>query len=191
MNTGELLNLGWRPWLKRLTALIACLLALSPSTSTARAHGGGTAQLTNEDIGPYWISVWTSPEPVREGTLHVTVSVAEPGEEGERQAGPPVLDATVDLLLIPPEETMDAVSADATTEQSANKLFYEADMQIPAAGEWRAQIDVRSEEGSGQAAFDLAVQPAQNSSLLLPAGAALLVIAAFFFFYSARRRGHG
>lgn len=191
MNTGELFNLEWRLWLKRLTALVAFVLALSLSTSTARAHGGGTAQLTNEDIGPYWISVWTSPEPVREGTLHVTVSVAEPGEEGERQAGPPVLDATVDLLLIPPEGTMDAVSAEATTEQSANKLFYEADMQLPAAGEWRAQIDVQGEEGSGQAAFDLAVQPAQNSSLLLPGGAALLVIAAFFFFYSARRRGHG
>lgn len=191
MNTGELFNLEWRLWLKRLTALVAFVLALSLSTSTARAHGGGTAQLTNEDIGPYWISVWTSPEPVREGTLHVTVSVAEPGEEGERQAGPPVLDATVDLLLIPPEGTMDAVSAEATTEQSANKLFYEADMQLPAAGEWRAHIDVQGEEGSGQAAFDLAVQPVQNSSLLLPGGAALLVIAAFFFFYSARRRGHG
>ncbi len=191
MNTGELFNLEWRLWLKRLTASVAFVLALSLSTSTARAHGGGTAQLTNEDIGPYWISVWTSPEPVREGTLHVTVSVAEPGEEGERQAGPPVLDATVDLLLIPPEGTMDAVSAEATTEQSANKLFYEADMQLPAAGEWRAQIDVQGEEGSGQAAFDLAVQPAQNSSLLLPGGAVLLVIAAFFFFYSARRRGHG
>ncbi len=191
MTIFQSLDATWRPWLQRIAALLGLVLVVALPASTARAHGGGTAQLTNEDIGPYWISVWTSPDPVREGRLHVTVSVAEPGEAGERQAGPPVLDATVNLLLIPPEGTMDAISAEATTEQSTNKLFYEADMQLPIDGEWLVQIDVQGEEGSGQAAFDLAVQPAQNNSLLVPGGAALLVIAAFFFFYSARRRGHG
>lgn len=190
MNTGGLLHREWRPWLKRLLLLVASVLVLAPPASTVRAHGGGMARLTNEDIGPYWISVWTSPNPVREGTLHVTVSVAEPGEAGDRQAGPPVLDASVALLLIPPRATMDVVSAKATTAQSTNKLYYEADVQVPVAGEWLVEVDVQGEEGRGQSSFDLAVEPAQDSNWLLPGGAALLVIAAFFF-YTVRRRGHG
>lgn len=191
MSIGESLNFAWRAWLKRLLASTALAFVLALSASAARAHGGGTAQLTNEDIGPYWISVWTSPDPVREGTLHVTISVAEPGGAGERQAGPPILDATVELLLIPPDQTMDAVSATATTEQSANKLFYESDMQLPVAGDWLVQIDVQGGEGRGQAQFELDVQPAQRSNWLLPGGAALAVVVVFFFFYAARRGGHG
>lgn len=191
MRIRKSLNLKWRSWLPRFAALFVLVLVVAFPASTTRAHGGGTAQLTNENIGPYWVSVWTSPSPVREGTLHVTVSVAEPGSDGERQAGPPILDATVDLLLTPPAGTVDAISAEATTEQSANKLFYEADVQLPVSGEWLVQVDVQGEEGRGQTAFELAVQPAQNSSWLLPGAAALVVITAFFFFYAARRRGHG
>lgn len=191
MNISKLRFLEWRGQLHRLLIVLGLVIMATVPSPTALAHGGGTPQLTNEDIGPYWISVWTSPNPAREGQLHVTVSIAEPGEGGEQQAGAPVLGAAVELILIPPSGTMDAISARATNEQSANKLYYEADVHIPVAGDWLVQIDVQGAEGSGQAQFELTVEPAQDNGWLLPGGAAFLVIAAFFFYYAARRRSHG
>lgn len=191
MRLSKLRFQGRQARLKRLFIVITFIITALVPAQLALAHGGGTAQLTNEDIGPYWVSVWTSPDPVREGQLHMTVSVAEPGAGDDRQAGVPVLGATVDLLLIPSSAGADAISARATNEQSTNKLYYEADVHIPAAGIWLVQLEVQGVEGEGQAQFELAVGPAQNSSMLLPGGVALLVIAAFFFYYASRRRGHG
>lgn len=154
----------------------------------AQAHGGGTPQLTNENIGPYWISVWTSPEPVREGELHLTVAVAEPGETAGGQAGAPVLGADVDITLVPRSGGLADVRAPATNEQAANKLFYEADLLVPAAGDWLVQIDVEGPQGNGTAEFGLDVLPAQDNRWLVAGGAGFLILAAFFVFYSVRRR---
>jgi hypothetical protein len=171
--------------------LIAVALLTAIAVPAARAHGGGTPQLTNEDIGPYWISVWTAPDPPREGQLHVTVAVAEPGAGDAQQAGAPVLGATVDLTLTPRSGGLADVSATATNEQSANKLFYEADVVVPAAGDWLVTVDVQGEVGTGQASFNLALEPAQDSNWLLLSGGGLLAVMAFFFYYTIRGKRRG
>ena len=168
-----------------LLAVVFLAVPLLPAR-IASAHGGGTPQVTNDDIGPYWVSVWTSPDPAREGQLHVTVSVAEPGAPGERQAGAPILGATVDVTLTPRAGGFADVSAQATNEQSANRLFYEADLLVPAAGDWQVQVDVEGPAGRGQTAFDLTVMPAQGLDWLLVGGIAFLGISTFFFFYAMR-----
>ena len=173
-----------------LLILVLFLIILALSARTTSAHGGGAPQLTNESIGPYWISVWTSPQPVREGQLHVTVALAEPGEGDDQQAGAPVLGATVEVTLTPRSGGFADIRATATNEQAANKLFYETDLMVPAAGDWEVEIAVRGAEGSGQAHFSLAVQPAQDTGWLLLAGGAFAIIAVFFLYYAARRRSH-
>lgn len=172
-------------WRYRLfgTALLFLIVLLA---WPVHAHGGGTPQLTNEDIGPYWVSVWTSPDPVREGQMHVTVSVAEPGAEAGQQAGSPVLGASVEVTVTPRAGGFADATVQATNEQSANKLFYEADVLVPAAGDWQVQIDVQGSEGSGEAQFDLLVLPAEGIDWLLVGGVVFLSVSVLFFFYAMR-----
>ncbi len=167
--------------------LAACLAgALFLAASGAEAHGGGTPRLTNEDIGPYWISVWTAPQPVREGQLHITVAVAEPGEVAGQQGGPPVLGATVELTVSPRAGGLSDVRAMATSEQSANRLFYEADMIVPVAGEWLVLVQVTGPQGSGEAQFPLTVEQARSASWLWLGAVGLLAVAGFYVFYASR-----
>ena len=149
------------------------------------AHGGGVPQLVNEAAGPYWVSVWTSPDPLRTGQVHFTVSVAEPGQGGE--AGPPILGATVRIRLTA-AEVEEAITTVARNEQSANRLFYEADAMVPAEGQWTATVFVTGSEGSGQAAFELQIQPSQGTSWFLVGAAALLAIGVLFLARSLWRR---
>lgn len=149
------------------------------------AHGGGVPQLVNEVAGPYWVSVWTSPDPLRVGQVHFTVSVAEPGE-GE-EAGPPILGATVRIRLSS-AEVEEAITTVARNEQSANRLLYEADATVPAEGPWTATVFVTGTEGSGQADFDLQIQPAPGTNWFLIGGGALLAIGVLFLVRSVRRR---
>lgn len=171
---------------RRLSVVVAVFVEMCLLVGAARAHGGGTLQVSNEDIGPYWVSVWTSPDPVREGQMHITVSVAEPGAVEGEQAGAPILGAKVDISLTPRAGGFADIHARATNEQSANKLFYEADLAVPASGDWQVQVDVQGPAGEGQVGFNIAVLPAQSTDWLLVGGVAFLGISALFFFYAMR-----
>lgn len=175
----------------RLLLLALLLLASAFVVRAVAAHGGGTPRLTNHDIGPYWISVWTAPQPPREGVLHITIAVAEPGEAAGQQAGAPVLGATVDVTLTPPASGLATVYDSATNEQSANKLFYEADVIVPVAGEWLVTVAVQGPEGEGQAQFPLIIEPARAGNWFLWGGVGLLAIAGFYVYYAGRRNKNG
>ena len=163
--------------------VLLLLLLATLAGSPARAHGDGTPQLVNAAAGPYWMSVWTSPEPARVGPVHFTVSVAEPGEG--RQAGPPVLGAAVRLTLSGPRQE-DALKAVASNEQSANRLLYETDVVVPREGRWAVMIDVAGPDGSGQVRFDLRVESSQGINWFLIGGVGLVAVAALFLVRSIR-----
>jgi hypothetical protein len=136
------------------------LLALS-GTRPAVAHGGGTPQVTNAEAGPYLVSVWTEPNPIRVGEFHVTVAVLESPAPGSsaRESGDPVLDATVQVRVAPASETGKALIADATRENAVNKLMYEADLDLPSEGQWRVDIQVEGPTGTGSTGFDIEAAP--------------------------------
>jgi hypothetical protein len=148
-----------------------------------QAHGGGTPVLTNEEIGPYWISVWVQPYPPRPDNFHLTVALSEPGAISEqfKEAGPPVLDATVEVklrLVAEPEET---VSALATHDNAENKFLYEVDVFTLHTGDWEAAIAVTGlDGGSGTIRFPIEVVSA--SPLPLPW---LIMGATIIFFIAA------
>jgi hypothetical protein len=165
--------------------LLGLLLAFS--WHTVAAHGGGTPQLVNEPAGPYWISVWSAPEPVRVGALHLTVSVAEPGDG--REAGAPILGAQVAVTATPAAGDAAVLSAQATNAQATNRLFYEADLEVPATGAWNVQIDVSSPRGEGQVAFAVDVVAGRATNWPLIGGAGLVAVALIFALRAVRRRG--
>ncbi len=97
------------------------------------AHGGGIPQIANAPIGEYVISVWTDPEPLRAGTVHVTVGLA--------QESAAVLNRAVNISIVPLGNGQ-PIEAVATHENSANKFLYEADLQINRPGDYRFVVQI-------------------------------------------------
>ena len=130
---------------------ILCLLLLP--IQPALAHGGGELQIGNAPVGSYLVSVWNNPPTARaEQTIHITVGVAQ------ADTGAPVLDATV-MVLIVNDSAATVATAPATTEQSINRLFYEADLPGVPEGVYEMRVMVTGSQGEGEIAFPLVVEP--------------------------------
>ncbi|MCA9945583.1 MAG: hypothetical protein KC449_19000 [Anaerolineales bacterium] len=149
-----------------LFLIIACLIPWQ----VILAHGGGELQISNAPIGDYLVSVWSNPPTAQAGqAIHVTVGIARAA------TGEPVLDTAVTVTILN-ENSQSVTTAAATTEQSVNRLFYEADLDGVPAGAYEMQIEVAGSDGSGQLAFPLAVQPPSYWPWLAGAAVAMIVI---------------
>jgi hypothetical protein len=180
-----------KPWAFNFTAeknrgfiyLLFLLSVLLLPVRSVLAHGGGTLQVANAAIATYRVSVWTNPPTVRANQpLHLTVSIAT------AVTGEPVLDAAVNVVLL--AESGDVVvTAVATTEQSINRLFYEADLLGAPAGNYEVQVEIVGQEGDGDLSFPLRVESRSIGSwgagILLGAST---VGAAFYLWRKKRRR---
>lgn len=130
----------------RQTALV--LLLLAPGL----ARGDGGRLRLSERAGPYRVSVFTSPEPLRVGGADVSVFV----QDG---AGTAVADAQVRITLTPVGGSGQVLSAEATQEAAVNKLLRAAAVDLTAAGTWRLVVEVEGPSGPARCAVDLEVGP--------------------------------
>jgi hypothetical protein len=147
-------------------------LAFGIDARPAQAHGGGEPQVVNAQVGPYRVSAWTQPEPIRVGTMHLSVGVSEspgPGSSGE-ETGDLVLDAAVRVQMNPMSRSGPGLVTSATREDAMNKLLYEADMELPAEGQWQVVISVEGAAGTGSTSFNIEVLPASDSNTLTALG---------------------
>jgi hypothetical protein len=97
------------------------------------------------------------------------------------EADAPVLDAEV-LVQIGSGEGDEIMSVPATRAQSANKLFYEADMILPEIGRYWMTIRINGWQGSGEVAFPIEVRPVASTNWFLLGFIVLgLVISLFLF----------
>lgn len=161
-------------WLGSLV-LMAAWMAVT--YHPAAAHGGGAPRLVNVPIDAFVMSVWTNPDPLRVGVVHVTVSLAETAAlEGANQPGAAALGQTIALTIMPAAGGAPITTA-VTHEQAANKLFYEADITIPGAGSWVFALVVN---GSAEQHFTAEVMPARPPvawlGLAALAGVALVAV---------------
>ena len=140
--------------LPRFVNILAVAITLAFSGALlaegADAHGSGTLQLRSEPSGPYWVTVWTSPEPVRVGEMHVTIGVGDVD-------GAPILDAYVEVEIANLRDDGLLLSGLARTENSANKLLYEVDFELAVPGIYIVTVMVSGDEGYGSSSFDLEV----------------------------------
>ncbi|MCB8918791.1 MAG: hypothetical protein H6666_12820 [Ardenticatenaceae bacterium] len=178
------------PLLAICLLLAAWLLAAPPP---AGAHGGGKPQLVNSPAGPYLVSVWTNPDPLRVGTVHFTVAVSEPPPPGAEN-GEIVLNAAVRVALTPQNQPPEVrpVGGLATHQGATNKLFYETDLEVPVEGAWQVAVLIDGPVGAGEAAFEIEVRPAGGSSWPILGGVAVvLVVAALLIQVSQKRARPG
>ena len=136
--------------LTRLAAAFTIVLSGMVIAGMASAHGGGTLQLSSVPSGPYWFTVWTSPETIRVDELHVTIGVGSAD-------GTPVLDAYVEVEITGLGSNGTVLAGVATTERSANKFLYEIDFQLPEPGLYIVTLNVSGAEGHGSVDFELEV----------------------------------
>lgn len=162
--------------MKPATAFLFLILAFT----WVWAHGGGAPQLVNAVAGPYRVSVWTQPEPMRVGHGHFSVAVSKPAgsSASQNEAGAPVLDATVKLQLASLEGDPQMPVALASRGQAANKLFYEADIELPTAGAWQVTVVVEGAHASSETFFQIEVRPPASVNWVLWAGLVPVLIAA-------------
>lgn len=119
------------PWSSATLAFVVLLLPASAPGD------GGTVRLL-ERSGPFVITVFSAPEPVRVGLADVSVLVQD------RAAGTPVLDARVALRAVPPSGVQaPAVRLQATRDQATNKLLYAASFAPGEPGAWDLQVTVQ------------------------------------------------
>lgn len=139
---------------RRLIGALLLLSALAALGTTTALANGGTIQLADQPVGPYAVTVFTSPSPLRVGTADVSVLVVRAGTNDA------VLDAQVRVTTEPVGHDGPGGSFEATHAQATNKLLYAANVSLPSDGPWRLTVAVAGPEGGGSAAFTVDVSPA-------------------------------
>lgn len=159
----------------KTTVLFSLLLMLFVTAAPLYAHGGGTPRIVNAELGSLIVSVWTQPDPLETGTVHITVALSEAvrNANGRVEPGEPLLNREIALLMRAPEATTFSEIIPVTHENAANKLLYEADFDVATPGVWQMTLQV---EGAGELPFELEIQDGLSLDWTLIGGVALVVV---------------
>jgi hypothetical protein len=93
---------------------------------------GGVVQIQRSS-GPFVITLFTAPAPLRAGPTDISIMVQDSNNH-------PVLDAKVTVRLY--GEGGKAIKAEAGREKSKNKLLYAALVNLREAGRWEIEVTV-------------------------------------------------
>ncbi len=112
---------------------------------------GGKVQVSQAPAGPFLVTVFTSPIPLRTGGIDVSVLLQD------RETKEPIQDANVTVTAEPVDHDGRAGTFAATRAQATNKLFLAAEFPIPTAGRWRFTVTAHDERGGGSVSFETMV----------------------------------
>jgi hypothetical protein len=140
-------------------ALLTAWLTLGKVGSLAVADGG--ALRLAERRGDRLIAVFTSPNPVRAGTVDVSVLVQEAA------SGRPLTNLAIEVRADLPGNEQARDSASATSEAATNKLMQAARLELSDAGRWHVDVIVQGIGPGAPIDFEMEVAEA------LPPGLAL------------------
>ena len=128
----------------------------------AHAHGTGTPQLLNAPAGPYLLSVWTDPDPLRADEAHVVVAVVEPTTQEFI-----VSDVTVTVRLRSLADPTVELVATAGSDDTNRLLFAAEFNDRVTAGRWQVGVSAAGVRGeSDEVTFEIDVAPARGFNWL-------------------------
>jgi hypothetical protein len=156
---------------------IALVILMMVWAASARAHGIGKPQVLNAASGPYLISVWTDPDPLRADEAHVVVGVTEPETRQPIVTG---VEVTVSMQSVDDPAILISQMADA---DETNQLLFAAEFnEQVTAGRWRVGVSAVGERGAGEeVSFEVDVSPARGFNWLwIGIGALALVVIVWF-----------
>jgi hypothetical protein len=143
---------------KAQAVALAMTLTVLGLASDVRADGGMLR--TRRTAGPFVISIFTGPEPLRAGPVEVSVLVQS--REGGVLSG-----AVVDILLESATGPVERRRARATQEAATNKLTQTAVVDLPTAGRWTLTVSVRVNADTATVTCALPVAPAASRMRLV------------------------
>ena len=128
--------------LSSTSAVFLCVISVFLSvpllfilTVVVHAHGTGTPQLLNAPAGPYLLSVWTDPDPLRADEAHVVVAVVEP-ETQEFIVSDVTVTVRLRSLADPTVERVETAETDST-----NRLLFAAEFNDRVTpGRWQVGV---------------------------------------------------
>lgn len=140
--------------------------------SAVQAHSSGPPKLANAAAGPYRIFVWTQPEPLRVGDAHISILVTLAA------TAQPMDNVQVKVHFVAQNEPGEDFVVQTAPQAFLSNRYYEADVQLPSTGVWRAIISISGPEGEGSVSFDSEVLPTRtlNWWLIGGAGATLILL---------------
>ena len=168
---------------RRLLALVLLLL-LVVTAKPLPAHGVGTPQQLNVPSGPYLLSIWTDPDPLRADETHVVVAVLEP------ETKEPIVTGVEVVVRFTSLDDPSVVVTEVAATDDTNQLLYAAEFNDQvSAGRWQVGVTPTGQPGTGdEVTFEVNVEPARGFSWLwvgaLGLGALLVV-----WVFSAMRAG--
>jgi len=163
-------------------ALLLIVLACVACITEAHADGGA-AQFT-KSAGPFVITVFTSPSPLRAGPVDISLMIQN---RDNQQA---VLDSVAHVELR--KDGAMSISAEATHEAAQNKLLYAAQMKIPESGVWELEAAIKHGDESANVTGVISVAPSNPVVLVYWRSLALppVFISLFALNQWLKRRSH-
>lgn len=114
--------------------LLPLILLLAPPVLA----NGGTVRISRAPVGPYLVTVYSSPTPLRTGEVDISVLVQD---SADAVLAPPIVVEALPLALTD-GATADPIRREATRAQATNKLFQAAKFDVTDAGEWEFRVEV-------------------------------------------------
>lgn len=131
-----------------LRVISLALLALLSTSNTAQADGGVVR--LREEAGRYLVTIFTSPTPVRQGQVDISVLVQDAA------SGECVNNAKVTVQL--KQRGTSAIMQQAATSATAtNKLFQAALFELPGSGWWEVDVTIQEYASTTQVGFAMEV----------------------------------
>jgi hypothetical protein len=114
------------------------IVLLFAATGLLLADGG--IVLLHQEVSPYVVTVFASPNPPRAGMVDMSVLVQTSDTQD------PVLDTDVRITLT---NGISKVHAQATHEQAQNKMLYASSLPLDQPGDWRYTVTIRGVSVAG------------------------------------------
>ncbi len=114
--------------------LLLSIVAIAFSAQGYHAFADGGIVQIQRSAGPFVITVFTAPAPLRAGMAEISIMIQDSNNQH------PVLDAEVTVIL--QRGGGKAIKAEAKREKSKNKLLYAALLNLPEAGRWEIGVTV-------------------------------------------------
>src|SRR6185295_4173500 len=132
-------------------AVMAMLIATAWIACIIRAHADGGAVQFEKSAGPFVITAFTTPSPLRAGPVDLSLLVQN------RENRQPVLDCQAIVQLR--KEGATSIRSEATHEVAQNRLLYAAQMNVPEPGLWELEVAIQHGDDSVKVAGEITVAP--------------------------------
>jgi hypothetical protein len=123
---------------------LECLIILALLLNPAPLNADGGALQLSEVKGPYRITVFTSPTPLRAGPIDISVLVQD------AVTGSVVPDVEVMIQVNPLDRPAELLTEPANRANATNKILLASTFDLPTSGIWEVRLNVQGSLGTEQ-----------------------------------------